>query len=94
MSQGSSHYSTTLHPNGLDLTEPVDGASDRPTTFLISHETRFTGHEIRRLFEWNPDAWLEMIPHLSNRERWLLREEFQGESDPALQDLAAQLAQD
>tara|TARA_R110002074_G_scaffold37925_4_gene102520 strand:+ start:179 stop:706 length:528 start_codon:yes stop_codon:yes gene_type:complete len=92
MSQGSSYYSTTLHPSGPDFPDPIDRASDHSTTFLVSHETRFTGQEILDLFEWNEGAWADMIRHLSDRERGLLRDVLVEESDPALQDLAARLA--
>ena len=87
---------TTTDVHGNQMTTPVpppiEAYATGTTTLLVSHETRFNGHEIRRLFELNQDAWPDMIPHLSDRERGLLRDELAGDSDPALQDLAARLA--
>jgi hypothetical protein len=90
---------TTSDPGDGTIPSPIGPlATSSPeissTTVLVSHETRFTEHQILRLFELNPDAWSEMIPHLSNRERSLLLAELDGVTNPALQDLATRLAQD
>ena len=78
----------------LPVGRPSDTRADATNTVLISHETRYTGHQILRLFELNQDAWSDMIPHLSNRERRLLQGELDGTTNPALQELAGLLAQD